>query len=92
MPGTSELPDRLRSRGFDTVLITGTVTNVCCESSARDANMTNFRTILVSDGNAALSQAEHDASLTAFYNTFGDVMDTDMIVAGLRRPRSARAA
>ena len=92
MPGTSDLPDRLRSRGFDTVLITGTVTNVCCESSARDANMTNFRTILVSDGNAALSQAEHDASLTAFYNTFGDVMDTDMIVAGLRRPRSARAA
>jgi len=92
MPGTSELPDRLRSRGFDTVLITGTVTNVCCESSARDANMTNFRTIMVSDGNAALSQAEHDASLTAFYNTFGDVMDTDMIVARLRRPRSARAA
>jgi len=92
MPGTSDLPDRLRSRGFDTVLITGTVTNVCCESSARDANMTNFRTIMVSDGNAALSQAEHDASLTAFYNTFGDVMDTDMIVARLRRPRSARAA
>jgi ureidoacrylate peracid hydrolase len=92
MPGTSELPDRLRSRGFDTVLITGIVTNVCCESSARDANMTDFRTIMVSDGNAALSQAEHDASLTAFYNTFGDVMDTDMIVAGLRRLRSARAA
>jgi nicotinamidase-related amidase len=33
LPGTSELPDRLRTRGFDTVLITGTVTNVCCESS-----------------------------------------------------------
>jgi ureidoacrylate peracid hydrolase len=92
MPGTSDLPDRLRARGFDTVLITGTVTNVCCESSARDANMANFRTIMVSDGNAALSQEEHDASLTAFYNTFGDVMDTDMIIAGLRRPRSARAA
>jgi len=92
MPGTSELPDRLRSRGFDTVLITGTVTNVCCESSARDANMTNFRTIMVSDGNAALSQEEHDASLSAFYNTFGDVMDTDMIIASLRRAGSARAA
>ena len=49
------------SWGLDTVLITGTVTNVCCESSARDANMTNFRTIMVSDGNAALSQEEHDA-------------------------------
>jgi ureidoacrylate peracid hydrolase len=93
MPGTSELPERLRARGFDTVLITGTVTNVCCESSARDANMTNFRTIMVSDGNAAATQEEHDASLTAFYNTFGDVMDTEMIIAGLRRAQlPARAA
>jgi ureidoacrylate peracid hydrolase len=92
MPGTSDLPDRLRARGFDTVLITGTVTSVCCESSARDANMTNFRTIMVSDGNAANSQEEHDASLTAFYNVFGDVMDTDMVIAGLRRHGSARAA
>jgi ureidoacrylate peracid hydrolase len=92
LPGTSDLPGRLRGRGFDTVLITGTVTNVCCESSARDANMTNFRTIMVSDGNAANTQAEHDASLTAFYNTFGDVMDTDMIIDILRRARSARAA
>jgi ureidoacrylate peracid hydrolase len=92
MPGTSELPDRLRAQGFDTVLITGTVTNVCCESSARDANMTNFRAIMVSDGNAANTQEEHDASLTAFYNVFGDVMDTDMIIASLRRAKSARAA
>jgi ureidoacrylate peracid hydrolase len=91
MPGTSDLPDRLRARGFDTVLITGTVTNVCCESSARDAMMTNFRTIMVSNGNAAMSQAEHDASLTAFYNVFGDVMDTDMIVAALAQPRAAAA-
>jgi len=92
MPGTSQLPGRLRARGFDTVLITGTVTNVCCESSARDANMTNFRTIMVSDGNAASTEEEHDASLTAFYNVFGDVMDTDMIIANLRRVKSARAA
>lgn len=92
MPGTSELPGRLRVRGFNTVLITGTVTNVCCESSARDANMTNFRTIMVSDGNAASTQEEHDASLAAFYNVFGDVMDTDMIMDCLKRARPARAA
>lgn len=92
LPGTCELAPRLRARGFDTVLITGTVTNVCCESSARDANMTNFRTIMVSDGNAANTQAEHDASLSAFYNTFGDVMDTDMVIANLRRAKSVRAA
>jgi ureidoacrylate peracid hydrolase len=92
LPGTSDLAERLRSRGFDTVLITGTVTNVCCESSARDANMMNFRTVMVSDGNAALTQAEHDASLTAFYATFGDVMDTEMIIAALERAAAAKAA
>ena len=92
LPGTSELADRLRARGFDTLLITGTVTNVCCESSARDASMLNFRTVMVSDGNAANTQAEHDASLAAFYNVFGDVMDTDMIVAALERARAVKAA
>ena len=92
LPGTSDLADRLRHRGFDTVLITGTVTNVCCESSARDANMMNFRTVMVSDANAANTQEEHDASLTAFYNVFGDVMGTDMIINILRCAGSARAA
>ena len=89
LPGTSKLPERLRARGFDTVLITGTVTNVCCESSARDAMMINFKTIMVSDGNAAMTTIEHDAALTAFYNIFGDVMDTDMLVAALRPKRAA---
>jgi ureidoacrylate peracid hydrolase len=86
LPGTCELPERLRERGFDTVLITGTVTNICCESSARDAMMRNFRVVMISDGNAALTQAEHDASLTALYLTFTDLMDTDMVIAKLENP------
>lgn len=85
MPGTCELPYRLRARGFDTVLITGTVTNVCCESSARDAMMTNFKTIMVSDANAAMNMEEHNASLVAFYAIFGDVMDTDFVIQRLTR-------
>lgn len=85
MPGTCELPYRLRARGFDTVLITGTVTNVCCKSSARDAMMTNFKTIMVSDANAAMNMEEHHASLVAFYAIFGDVMDTDFVVQRLTR-------
>ena len=84
LPGASDLPDRLRARGYDTVLITGTVTNICCESSGRDAMMSNFRVVMVSDGNAAATPEEHLASLTAFYLTFGDVMDTDRIVHILR--------
>jgi len=89
--GSSNLADVLRTHGLDTVLITGTVTNVCCESSARDAMMTNFKTIMVSDGNAAMTQAEHDAALTAFYNIFGDVMDTGMLIAALQARRAAAA-
>lgn len=79
LPGASILPDRLRARGFDTVLITGTVTNICCESSARDAMMSNFRVVMVSDANAASTLEEHEASLTSIYLTFGDVMDTNQI-------------
>ncbi len=90
-PGTSDLPNLLRARGIDTVLITGTLTNVCCESSARDAMMANFRVVMVSDGNAALTQAEHDASLTALYAFFTDLMDTDMLVASLAQPQAVAA-
>jgi len=39
----------LRARGIDMVLVTGTVTNVCCECTARDAAMRNFKTIMISD-------------------------------------------
>ena len=83
--GSSNLADVLRSRGIDTVLITGTVTNVCCESTARDAMMLNFKTIMVSDGNAAVTDEDHKASLCAFYFTFGDVMTTDAVIASLER-------
>jgi ureidoacrylate peracid hydrolase len=74
------------------VLITGTVTNVCCESSARDAMMLNFKTIMVSDGNAARTDAEHNATLASFYSVFGDVMDTDHLIRCLEANAQARPA
>ena len=83
--GSSNLADVLRARGLDTVLITGTVTSVCCESTARDAMMLNFKTIMVTDGNAAMTDEQHAASLIAFYRNFGDIMSTDMLIACLTR-------
>jgi ureidoacrylate peracid hydrolase len=82
--GSSDLAARLRERGIDTVVIAGCVTNVCCESSARDAMMLNFKTGMVSDGNAAAHDQEHANSLIAFYLNFGDVLTTDEVIAGLR--------
>jgi ureidoacrylate peracid hydrolase len=83
--GSSNLAAALRERGLDTILVTGTVTNVCCESTARDAMMLNFKTIMVTDGNAATTDTDHAASLIAFYLTFGDIMSTDMLIGCLER-------
>jgi ureidoacrylate peracid hydrolase len=83
--GSSSLAEELQARGLDTVLITGTVTNVCCESTARDAMMLNFKTVMISDGNAAMTDEDHNASLIAIYLTFGDVMTTDLAIACLKR-------
>lgn len=83
--GSSNIAEVLRGRGIDTVVVTGTVTNVCCESTARDAMMTNFKTIMVTDANAGHTDEEHNASLIAFYLSFGDVMSTDYLVSCLRR-------
>jgi ureidoacrylate peracid hydrolase len=82
---SSNLAEVLRARGLDTLLITGTVTNVCCESTARDAMMLNFRTIMVTDGNAAVTDDDHNASLASFYLTFGDIMSTDKLIGLLKR-------
>ena len=82
--GSSNLAEVLRAKGIDTILVTGTVTNVCCESTARDAMMCNFKTIMVTDGNAAITDEDHNASLGAFYLTFGDIMSTDMLIGLLR--------
>jgi len=83
--GSSDLAEVLRKRGIDTVVIAGTVTNVCCESTGRDAMMLNFKSIMVTDANAALTDEEHNASLIAFYLSFGDIMSTDLLMSCLRR-------
>ena len=83
--GSSNIEEVLRSRGLDTLLITGTVTNVCCESTARDAMMRNFKTIMLTDGNAANTDEDHNAALNNFYLTFGDIMSTDFAIACLTR-------
>jgi ureidoacrylate peracid hydrolase len=83
--GSSDLAAILRARNLDTLLITGTVTNVCCESTARDAMMLNFKCIMITDGNAANSDEDHNASLTNFYLTFGDIMSTDFAIGCLER-------
>jgi ureidoacrylate peracid hydrolase len=83
VPGSSQLDEILRERGIDTLIITGTATNVCCESTARDAMQMNYKVIFVADGNAAMTDAEHNATLNNMLNLFADVMTANEVVASL---------
>lgn len=50
----TDLEIRLCNMGIDTVVISGTVTNMCCESTARDAQFRDFKVIFLSDTTAPM--------------------------------------
>jgi ureidoacrylate peracid hydrolase len=85
VPGASDLHSVLQARNIDTVIITGTATNVCCESTARDAMMMNYKVIFVSDGTATWNDEEHNATLGIMLAQFADVMSTEEVVVRLSR-------
>ena len=87
--GSSGLDQILRQRGIDTLIIVGTATNICCESTLRDAMMMNYRCIMVSDANATRTDEEHNATLATVAVIFGDVRTTEEVVALLNaRPNA----
>jgi ureidoacrylate peracid hydrolase len=92
VPGSSDLHDILQARGIDTLIITGTATNVCCESTARDAMQMNYKVIFVADANATLSDAEHNATLNNMVTLFADVMTTEELVGFLDKAAASRQA
>ncbi len=87
-PGASMLQTVLASHRIRNVLIGGTKTNICCESTARDAMQLDYRVVMVEDCNAALSDDEHRAALENVIQQFGDVMTADEAVAALRKRRN----
>lgn len=80
MPGRSELPEKLAQRGIRNVVITGMLTNMCCETSARDAMMLDYKVVMVSDANAARFEEDHNVGFTTVYQSFGDVLTTDQVL------------
>jgi nicotinamidase-related amidase len=73
----------LKARDIELLIIAGTLTNVCCESTARDGNMLGYKVIVVSDATAARTDAEQDAALLNLRLTFADVHTTDAVCAML---------
>ncbi|MBM3597412.1 MAG: cysteine hydrolase [Alphaproteobacteria bacterium] len=78
------LERELRTKGVDSVLITGTVTNVCCETTAREASMLDFKTVMITDGNAGRTEEADWRTFGLFLQIFGDALSTDQAIGALR--------
>jgi ureidoacrylate peracid hydrolase len=79
----------LRSRGIRTVIMTGVATNVCVETTARQAFLRDYYVVFTSDCTATFSQAQHDAALFNIDQFFGQVVSGDEVMA-CWRPEDAR--
>ena len=78
--GASDLHDILQDMGVENLIVAGTATNMCSESTARDAMMLDYKVVMVEDANAARYDDDHLAGLTSFYQSFGDVRKTDDVI------------
>jgi ureidoacrylate peracid hydrolase len=90
IPGASALDETLRARGIDTLIVTGTLTNCCCESTIRDAMQMGYRVIFVADAAAAQDEAAQAATLANMVSLyFADVCSTDEAISRLGVPALA---
>jgi ureidoacrylate peracid hydrolase len=71
----------LRSRGVRTVIMTGVATNVCVETTARQAFLKDYYVVFTSDCFATFSQAAHDATLHNIDQFFGEVATGEQVAA-----------
>jgi nicotinamidase-related amidase len=83
----TQLENLLRALSRDTIAISGVATNVCCDSTARDGAMRDFKVLFLSDCNASFTQEEQEATLNNFDKHFGVVMDSKTLMAKMSDQR-----
>nr|WP_255631476.1 isochorismatase family cysteine hydrolase [Caballeronia sp. dw_19] len=71
----------LQVRNVETLVFCGVQTNVCVESTLRDAHSRSYYVALVRDGVASHTKALHDATLANVGFLFGDVLAADELAA-----------
>ncbi|MFZ1992362.1 MAG: isochorismatase family cysteine hydrolase [Alphaproteobacteria bacterium] len=87
----------LRSRGIDTVIITGICTNVCCETTAREAAVRDFKVLFTSDGTATFDfggltrQEIQRATCASLSLVFAQVLTVDDVIAKINGGKRAAA-
>ena len=90
----TDLETVLRCLKVEDLVVTGVMTNLCCESTARDAYYRDYRVFVLADGTATINEEMHVASLLnlaygfAFVTT-GDAIEASVTPAGIERRRGA---
>lgn len=79
----TELGERLAGLGVRSLVVTGTVTQICVEETAREAFHHGYRTTVVSDAVSSFAPDLHAAALKNFAMKFGWVADTDTVLQWL---------
>ncbi|XP_022763932.1 nicotinamidase 2-like [Durio zibethinus] len=79
----TRLQEMLVEKGVEEVIITGVTTNVCCETTARDAFGKGFRVFFSTDATAALDLELHEATLKNMAFGFAYLIDCKRLQQGL---------
>ena len=79
----TNLNDRLLILGVDTVVVSGVMTNICCETTARSAFINNFNVIFPADGSATTTEEYQEATLMNIKLGFGIVQTCDEFISTL---------
>lgn len=82
---STNLDDTLHSLGVESLIITGTVTQICVEETGREAFHHGYKTTLVADAVSSYLPDLHAATLKNFAFKFGWVLTTDEVLAALAR-------
>lgn len=75
----TDLDMRLKERKIDELIITGVMSNCCCETTARDGFVRDYRIFFVSDATATINEELHLASLKNLAFGFAHILSTEML-------------
>lgn len=79
----TDLDQRLRSKGIQEVIIAGVMTNLCCETTARDAFMRDYRVFVLIDGTATGKDELHLATLMNLGFGFAHLLTCQELIEAL---------
>ncbi|KAL4571657.1 hypothetical protein LXL04_018420 [Taraxacum kok-saghyz] len=71
----TQLEERLKDMGVEEVIVTGVMTNLCCETTAREAFVRGFRVFFSTDATATSSEELHQATLMNMAHGFAYLVD-----------------